>query len=115
VRCSFPAGSKSRKTRRVEHNASYNSVVFETELHTSDERSDNTKQRKGNRKGITMTAMENRKSELCTDMMENVNWRLGQNRNGWSNANRVELLLPGCWRHRRRKEPCLIPPYLFIE
>jgi hypothetical protein len=99
VRCSFPAGSKPRKTRRVErkarHLASYNSVVFETVMRTSDERPDNTKQRTGNGKGITIPALEYGKPELCTDMMKIVNWRLAQNRNGWRRANREALNLLG--------------------
>jgi hypothetical protein len=58
VRLSFPAGSKPRKTRRVErmarHLALYHILVFETELLASDERPDNTKQQRGNGKGITI-------------------------------------------------------------
>ena len=99
VRCSFPAGSKPRKTRRVErkarHLASYNSVVFETELSASDERPDNTKQRKGNGQGITIPALEYGKPELCTDTMEIINWRPAQNRNGWRTANRDVINLLG--------------------
>lgn len=77
VRRSFPAGSKPKKTRRIErktsHLASHNSVVFETEMRASDERPDNTNQRKCNGKGITISTLEYGKPELCTDMMEIVN------------------------------------------
>lgn len=97
VRCSFPAGSKPRKTRKVEckarHLAPYNSVAFETEMRASDERPDNTKQHTGNGRGITIPALEYGKPELCTDMMKIANLRLAQNRNGWRTANREALNL----------------------